>query len=204
MPIEPVKIPQNVQVEDRIIGQVSLRQIVLCMIGGGVSYAIWNMAKQAGYVSMTATIICWIPLAIAAAFAFVKIQGLSLLKIVLLFVEQTQKPPIRVFAPREGVSVHIRYFFQTQPEKDLPKGQTHAELGKLKKLSSLLDEGGQTNEEEQTAEEDKEQHPVLRHRITVSAPGAQPADSILPQPPAEKEHPSPATLPSPSASPPHP
>ncbi|MFH0770386.1 MAG: PrgI family protein [Candidatus Peregrinibacteria bacterium] len=183
MAIEPVKIPQNVQVEDRIIGQISLRQIILCMIGGGISFAVWNTAKSMGYVSLTATIICWIPLYIIAAFAFVKFQGLSLLKIVLLFIEQMQKPPVRMFAPREGVAIHIRYFYQTQQEKDLPKAQTHVEVEKLKKLSSLLDEGVRNTDEE---EEDKERHPVLRHRITVSTPGSLPADGVLPGMPEPK------------------
>ena len=40
MPIEPVKIPQNVYIEDRIVGPLTLRQTLIMAIGGGFSYAL--------------------------------------------------------------------------------------------------------------------------------------------------------------------
>ncbi|HAI98374.1 TPA: hypothetical protein DCL30_02405 [Candidatus Peribacteria bacterium] len=186
MPIEPVKIPQNVQVEDKIVGPVSLKQIILCMMGGGISFVIWNTMKKAGITSVQSTIFAWTPLAITAAFAFVKIHGLSLLRIILLFIERSQKPIARSFAPRYGTSINIRAFYQTLPEKDLPKGQTKVEMDKLKSLSTLLDDSakeedtpkGTVNLAPQMTEKPP---PVNTSRISVNPPDASssaPVDNI--------------------------
>ncbi|MDD5026370.1 MAG: PrgI family protein [Candidatus Peribacteraceae bacterium] len=188
MPIEPVKIPQNVQVEDKIFGPVSLKQIILCMMGGGVSFVIWNTMKKMGITSIQSTIFAWTPLAITAAFAFVKIRGLSLLRIILLFIERSQKPISRSFAPRYGTSINIRSYYQTLPEKDLPKGQTKVEMDKLKSLSTLLDDSikeeeipkGTVNLAPQMTEKPP---PVNASRISVNPPNASdsaPVDNIQP------------------------
>ncbi len=107
MPVDPVKIPQNVYVEDRIIGPVTLRQIMIVMGGTGVSYAIWAGMKAAGQVSTVSTIIAWVPAVIAVLFAFVKINGISLLSIVFLSLEKISKPARRVWIPRQGIYVNV-------------------------------------------------------------------------------------------------
>lgn len=88
MPIEPVKVPQNVQIEDRLIGPITLRQVAICLIGGGISFAIWSAMKKAGMISMGHAAVALIPLTIAAAFAFIKVQNLSLLRLILLLIEK--------------------------------------------------------------------------------------------------------------------
>ena len=54
MPIDPVKIPQNVNIEDRIIGPVTLRHLILLMLGGGISYFLWTILKRSGFVGLSA------------------------------------------------------------------------------------------------------------------------------------------------------
>ncbi|MDD5751067.1 MAG: PrgI family protein [Candidatus Peribacteraceae bacterium] len=142
MAIEPVKIPQNVYVEDRIIGPITLRQLVIVLLSGGLSYAIWGSMKTAmGYVSIPATVVAWIPCAIGVAFAFIKIQGISLTRFLLLMIEKTDKPPVRVWTPRRGISVNFRYFTTGEKEKShvAPTLQPHHE--KLVELSAFLDRG---------------------------------------------------------------
>ena len=121
MPTDPVKIPQNVQIEDRVVGPLSLRQIIIMAVGGGFSYMVYaGVQKSMGYVGIPLTIIIWIPAAIAAAFAVVNINDLSLLRICLLLLERTQKPRVRTWATRPGISVTIRTSrFKT--EEDAPK-----------------------------------------------------------------------------------
>ena len=144
MPIEPVKIPQNVQIADRIVGPISLKQIVLCMIGGGLSYVLWNTFKMAGaQVNLFNMMIAWSPLTIAAAFAFVKVHNLTLLKIVLLALEKWDKPVKRTFGPRGGVAINIRTYFHTQSKKKAAQSNLDISHDKLDNLSSLLDESAQ-------------------------------------------------------------
>ena len=61
MPIEPVKIPQNVYVEDRIIGPITLRHLIICGLGGGISYALYSTAAKAGVMSMPLAVVLWSP-----------------------------------------------------------------------------------------------------------------------------------------------
>lgn len=141
--MDPVKIPQNVHVEDRIIGPVSLRQLIIVMIGGAISYTIWSGIKMAngGAASVTATVLSWIPCAIAAIFAFVTINHVSMFKLCLLLIERADKAPVRVWSPRTGISIDIqtyKHMHQIEenktktPEKKVPQSDWDT-------LSSVLD-----------------------------------------------------------------
>ena len=107
MPIEPVKIPQNVYVEDRIIGPVSLRQLIITGVGAGISYMIFSAASKAGVSSLPIKVMCWIPALIAAMFAFLKINDLSLLRMILLAAEGMNKPRERVWSSPAGLSINL-------------------------------------------------------------------------------------------------
>ncbi|MDD5623574.1 MAG: PrgI family protein [Candidatus Peribacteraceae bacterium] len=139
MAIEPVKIPQNVYVEDRIIGPVSLRQLLIVLLSGGFSYVLWTSMKSAtGGVSVASTMIAWTPCVIGAAFAFVKVQGISLLRFCLLVAERIDKPSIRRWSPRRGISINIH--FAGREEKPAAKVAAPRAAG-FDELSSLLDRG---------------------------------------------------------------
>ncbi len=142
MPIEPVKIPQNVYIEDRIIGPVTLRQIIIIAIGGGFSYIIFgSLQKALGTVPIPLAIIAWIPAAIAAIFAMVKVNDLSITRILLLLLESTQKPSKRTWAPRTGISINFRTNAKVVEEKSAKKSATETVRpeAQLKELSSAMD-----------------------------------------------------------------
>lgn len=105
MSIQPIKIPQNVYVEDRIIGPVTLRQIIVTGIGAGISYLLYSAFIRSGLSSMPFQIAAWIPAVIGAAFAFLKINDLSLLSIILLIAEGMNKPHERVWTAHPGLSI---------------------------------------------------------------------------------------------------
>lgn len=107
MPIEPVKIPQNVYVEDRIIGPITLKQLLIVGIGTGISYAVYAMATKSGPVGIPLTVILWTPALVAAAFAFVKVNDLSLFQVILLAIEHMNKPNQRTWIPHSGLSINI-------------------------------------------------------------------------------------------------
>lgn len=145
MPIEAVKIPQNVYIEDRIIGPLTLRQIILMAIGGGISYAVYaTLVKMYGTVDIVTTVVVWMPAVIFAAFAIVKINDLSLSRIVLLTAERLSKAPIRTWTPRTGISINIRVQAKLNEEENLKKRkvvqkqESEAEK-KIHELSGMLD-----------------------------------------------------------------
>lgn len=139
MALEPVKIPQNVYVEDRIIGPVTLKQLAITGVGCGISYGIWSVLTNSGFTSIVTTIVAWIPAVIAAAFAFVKINDISLFKMVLLAIEKSSKPNVRPWKSFPGISINI----VTRPPKEVTDPNApkviHA-TSRLTQLTAQLEE----------------------------------------------------------------
>ena len=107
MPIQAVKIPQNVYVEDRIIGPITLKQLGITGAGAGISYVLYAMATKSGFTGIPTTVICWSPTLVAAMFAFLKINDLGLLQMILLAIESLNKPNIRYWSPHPGLTINL-------------------------------------------------------------------------------------------------
>jgi hypothetical protein len=107
MAIDAVKIPQNVYVEDRIIGPITLRQLLVTGIGTGIGYALFATASKGGVTNVVILGACWIPAVIAAAFSFLKVNDLSLMNIILLMIEGMNKPNMRTWEPGTGLTINI-------------------------------------------------------------------------------------------------
>lgn len=144
MSLDPIKIPQNVYIEDRIVGPITLRHIIIMGVGGGISYVLYGMANNAyadygGSAPLPLTVICWIPAMIAAAFAFVRINDLSLLRLMLLSLEKMNKPTVRTFTPRQSFSIHIRTFNTVQEKKKIDPTQKNRDYQRIDEITSILD-----------------------------------------------------------------
>jgi hypothetical protein len=138
MAFQPIKIPQNVYVEDRVIGPITLRQIFMLLGGGGVSYVLWSVIKTAGYINIIAGSIALIPTIIMVLFAFVKISEISLFRFCILLIEQSQKPSIRYWQPRTGIQIHFQQATDAEEEASrtpVPQKQ----ISEVDALSSVLD-----------------------------------------------------------------
>jgi len=203
MPIEPVKIPQNIYVEDRIIGPITLRQIIIVLLGSGFSYALWSSIQAAGFTSPFHTGIAWTPAVIAAAFAFLKINDISLFRMCLLFLERMEKPRIREWGPRQGISINI-VTSKLVTEDALVIPQKIFEESKVQTLSKMLDKGPEEDglealtsleePEENTPQESTYVRPVNPSRVSVDD-GNESIDTIRKQTPSETQNtPTPSML----------
>lgn len=162
--MDPIKIPQNVYVEDRIIGSLTLRQIIIVIIGGGISYIFYAyMQKTYGYVGIPFIIISAIPILISMTFAFVRIHDLSLLKLILLLIERSTKPHIRIWGPRNGITVIIKTERITQEKKHAHKESAE----QIQTLSTLLDTLPSRPIEGEEEEEILPPKPVNRESIRI-------------------------------------
>lgn len=84
------KVPQNVEREDQILWFITLRQLIMLLVGGGISYLLFiNFAKgkNADEISGLITILIWTPAVFAALLAFLKIKGMSISQVFLLIME---------------------------------------------------------------------------------------------------------------------
>ncbi len=140
MPIDAVKIPQNVYIEDRIVGPLTLRQILTVALGGGFSYILYITAQKLyGTPNLVLTIILWIPAALSVVFAFVTVNDLSIFRLLLLAFESMNKPNTRLFEPRVGISVNIKTAVTPEPEKKAVPPTATATNASFADLSVVLD-----------------------------------------------------------------
>ncbi len=175
MPIEPVKIPQNVNIEDRIVGPLTLRQVIISAVGCGFSYALFSLIGKAygGGMSLPLTIMVWIPGALSIVFAFVKFNDLTMFQMVLLTVERMNKAPVRVWTPRRGITITIRTAQQTEGNK-APQLAVIKERSdtKFAELSAVLDQqaaGGNEMEQATPPASRENQEPETREPLETQA-----------------------------------
>ncbi|MBI5754867.1 PrgI family protein [Candidatus Peregrinibacteria bacterium] len=87
------KIPQDVQREDHIVGPLTLKQLIICGVGGAIGYSIYITLGKQYFMEI------WLPpvifvAGITIAFAFVKIHNLSFFKYLLMLI-------LHFFLPRQ-------------------------------------------------------------------------------------------------------
>lgn len=84
------KVPQNVEREDQVLWFITLRQLIILLVGGGISYMLFiNIAKgkDSSEVSAIMMILIWIPAVLSVIFAFVKIKGIGIVHLFYLLME---------------------------------------------------------------------------------------------------------------------
>jgi hypothetical protein len=154
-----VKIPQNVRVKDKLIGPLSLFQIIAIAAGGGISYTLFAIVqKSLGYVPTVAHLFIWIPLIVISAFAVIRINDIPLTRYSLLMIELMSKPRKRVWQPRKGIlavasGAHILTSQKKKKkgeEKEAPV-QKKSEV-RLDELSVILDREGEKSPALQSVE----------------------------------------------------
>lgn len=140
------KIPQNVQIEDKIVGPLTLKQLGIMGIGGGISYAIYvTLGKDYQFwfaISMAA-----IPALITLAFTFLKINGIPFHRWIFLIFEYMFIPRKRIY--RMGAAdIYSATIFSHDEKKKLEehqetKAETDSEkIKKISEISKVLDSYG--------------------------------------------------------------
>jgi len=136
------KIPQNVQVEDKIVGPLTLKHLIILGIGGGMDYFL--------YISLSNTYILevWLlPVAIIGlltlAIAFLKIKGISFIHYVFLALEYYFTPRKRVWS--QGAGNVFLSITQPRPKTKDEKAKAKQEkkapknLNNIENLTAILD-----------------------------------------------------------------
>ena len=141
-------MPQNVQREDQILGPITLKQLIVLMVTGGFSYLMYTQLNQLYYMNQLQQMLIWLPLALGAAFAFVKVRGIPLFQFCLLLLEQTIFLPSKRFWQNSGDGFVSMTQNETKKEtkKDEVTPTKDFSEQKVKNLAALLDgESPQSN-----------------------------------------------------------
>ncbi len=91
------KVPQNVQKEDRIVGFLTFKQLIIVIIGGTIAYGIYAVLERQGIPTLIWAVPVAIILLFTAAFAFLKIANLPFHAYLALLIERLLVPSKRVW-----------------------------------------------------------------------------------------------------------
>lgn len=139
------KVPQNVQREDQILWFITLKQLIMLLLGGGLSYFMFVNLSKTYDLNSFEIIIIWLPAVLAISFAFLKIKSLPLLQFLLLVIEQTFfRAPRRYWQQSCDVFVSMTTEFKNEDKKETKKTiDKNYSQEKIKNLAAILD--GETN-----------------------------------------------------------
>ena len=134
------QVPQFVEVEDRIIGPLTLKQFLYLAFAGALLFVFWFLL--AFYV----WIIVALPItALAAAFAFLKINDRPFAYFVLAFIKYFTNPKLYIFSATPAVPVPALPSVETKGQSPIQQNATSAPgrltPSKLKELALNLDTG---------------------------------------------------------------
>ncbi|MBN2086764.1 PrgI family protein [Candidatus Peregrinibacteria bacterium] len=137
------KIPQNIGIEDKIVGPFSLKQLIIVAVGGGISYVLFAIASKLYELSTLEYIVIAIPGLLALAIALIKINNLSFTQYLLLALEFAIKPKRRIWNHR-GISALVNPDLNGIQKADDSKKVTEKTRKNvnLNDLTRILDSGG--------------------------------------------------------------
>ena len=98
---QPVRIPADVDREDRVIGPLTARQLLILAVTGIVLYGLYTLTRA--FVPLVGFLIVAIPIGVTAAFlALGQRDGITMDRLVMAALRQRMSPRHRVAAP-EGI-----------------------------------------------------------------------------------------------------
>lgn len=132
------KVPQNVQREDKIVGPLTLRQLIMCGVGGGIAYAIYvSLGREFIWIT-------WFPpvaiiVLITVLFAFVRPLDMDFSRFLAVYLEFILLPQKRFWVQSSAEIVTSMYTTLASQTKVEKKAEAKAEqmLDKKKKLEEL-------------------------------------------------------------------
>lgn len=128
------KIPQNVQLEDKIVGPVTLRQLVILGAGGGMAYFIYVTLAKAWVIHVA--VLGAAPIALLTlAIAFLKIHGLTFIQYVLAAAEFYINPKKQIW--EQGGGEVFLSVTTPAPKSTIEKKQEQQQKAPMKDVATL-------------------------------------------------------------------
>jgi hypothetical protein len=136
------KIPQDVGIADKIVGPLTLRQLIIIAVGGGASYVLFAVAGKLYELNILEYIVIALPALIALAAALIKINNIPFTQFILLSLEYAIKPKKRLWN-HSGISAIVApNLIETKIEAKSVAEESTKQNVNLDELSQILDSGG--------------------------------------------------------------
>jgi len=140
-------VPQFIDVEDKVIGPISVRQFLTLLVGGALIFANYQLGYKLIFQNFWMFAISSIFIfAVSGLFAFFKVNGRPFHYFLLNLFVTAQKPRLRVWNKRLQRSDLDTREIEVEVAAPLPvKGPLN--VSKLTELSLVVDTGGAYREE---------------------------------------------------------
>lgn len=145
------KVPQNVQREDRIVGPLTLKQLIICAVGGGIAYAIYvSLGREYEWIT-------WLPpvafiAILTLLFAFIRPLDLSFARFIFVYLEFLLLPQKRSWVQSSAeinmaAYTTVKKKTKAQEEAEAKASQFVDKAKRLQEISKILDTHGKTLEQ---------------------------------------------------------
>lgn len=140
------KVPQDVLRPDKIVGFLTLRQLIIVAIGGGIAYSLYIVLSKQYFVEIWMPPVVVVSL-ITLAFAFFRFRDIPFEKFLLIFVEYKFRPRARYWQKMHG-DVVLSVLDQPIGLRGKPKAQTSKQMTaqerktKLEEITKIVDTHG--------------------------------------------------------------
>jgi len=131
-------IPQFIDIEDKVIGPITVRQFVIIIVGGGLIFLEYKLADftlflTEGIFTLLFTILI----------AFYKVNGRPVHYFLLNFIQTLKKPKLRVWHKTLSTA-ELKTNLKVAPQEVIPQVSAKKIIGssKLAELSLIVDTGG--------------------------------------------------------------
>lgn len=139
------KVPQDVLRPDKIVGFLTLRQLIIVALGGGVSYSLYIVLSKQYVLEIWLPPVIFITL-ITLAFAFAKFHDIIFEKLLLIFIEYKFRPRARTWQKMDGDTVlsvlQTPFGVPKEPLQKVEKLTARDRRKKLEEITKLVDTHG--------------------------------------------------------------
>lgn len=131
------KVPQDVLRPDKIVGFLTLRQLIIVALGGGMAYSLYIILSKQYFLEIWLPPVLFISL-VTVAFAFFKFHDILFEKLILIFIEYKFRPRARVWQKMQGDVVLSVLSTPVQKETAEQKVEPLSERERRKKLEEIM------------------------------------------------------------------
>jgi len=143
----PIKIPQNVDKEDKLVGPLTLKQF-LYLLGGSAFIFVTYQYHIQGYLFFAEFIaISFVWAAMAVSLAFAKINGRPFVTFVATALTYATAPKRRLWHRDNILPPTVRVGSRRRSEPSATSATKDTSQSRIEQLAHILDTGGRINTE---------------------------------------------------------
>ncbi|OGY54035.1 MAG: hypothetical protein A3A24_03170 [Candidatus Buchananbacteria bacterium RIFCSPLOWO2_01_FULL_46_12] len=136
--MEQFVVPQFIDVEDKIIGPITVRQFIIILVGGGFCFIAYKLSDFTLFIFEFVIISV-----LTFSVAFIKINGRPIHYFILNIVQTTKRPALRIWR-KDFSNAELKEYSKVK-KVDLPPvivTKNKVRATRLAELSLIVDTGG--------------------------------------------------------------